>query len=95
MLASEVAPRLFIDDIHLELPACRLGGDDSIHAVKETIERIDDVQHLFWIGPSPAPDERARVLVESLQARELLTEPFERASLGLREAYGDAEHVVE
>lgn len=94
MLASEVPPRLFLDDIHLELPACRLGGKASVHAVDEVVERIDDVKQVFWIGPSPAPHARARTLMESLAGHDLLTEPFERASLGLREAFGDAGHVV-
>ncbi len=95
MLASEVPPRLFLDDIHLELPACRVGGESSIHAVDEVIEQIDDLQHLFWIGPQPAGDERARALVDSLHGRDLLTEPFERAAIGLQEAYAGTEHVVD
>ncbi len=94
MLASEVPPRIFLDDILLGLPACRVGDDSSIHAADEVMERIDGVGHLFWIGPQPNPADKARVLIDSLRARDLLMEPFERAALGLQEAYGGSDHVV-
>lgn len=95
MLAAEVPPRVFLDDIRLELPACRIGDGSSVHAVDEIIERLSDVQHLYWIGPPPATDEPARNMIETLRARDLLTEPFARASLGLREAFTGDPHVVE
>lgn len=94
MLASEVPPRLFLDEIHLELAACRVGGDSTVHAVDEVVELIDDLQHLYWIGPPPGPGERARALVDALRGRDLLAEPFERASVGLREAFDDGTNVV-
>lgn len=95
MRASEVPPRLFLDEIHLEIAACRIGGADSVHSVDEVIEVIDDVQHLYWIGPQPGPGERARDLIDALRARDLLAEPFERCSIGLREAFVEGTHVVE
>lgn len=94
MLAAEIPPRLFLDEIQLELPACRVGGESSVHAVDETVERVDEVRHLFWIGPQPGASDRARSLLDSLRARSLLTEPFERATMGLREAYGAQGNVV-
>ena len=94
MLAVEVPPRLFLDDIRLELPACRIGGEAAVHAVDEVVERIDDVQHLFWIGPQPEPNDRSRALLNALRGRDLLMEPFERATLALREAYGVQGNVV-
>lgn len=95
MLASEVPPRLFIDDMMVEIPTCRIGGESSIHTADETIERVNDVHHLFWIGPSPTSDMRARALVDALQSRDLLLEPFDRAAAGISEAYLGTEHVVE
>jgi hypothetical protein len=95
MRADEVPPRLFLDEILLELPACRVGADTSVHAADEVIEKVDDVMHLYWIGPPPGPGERARGLVETLRARDLLAEPFERAVHGLDEAFDDVTHVVE
>jgi hypothetical protein len=94
MLASEVPPRLFLDDLLLDLPACRVGADSAVHAPDEEMERIDDVQHLFWIGTPPGSDDRARILIDSLRARGLISEPFERATLGLREAFGGSNDVV-
>lgn len=94
MLAEEVPPRFFLDDIHLEVPACRVGGNGALHAADEFDEPIDNVQHLFWIGSPPSPDDPARMLIDSLRARDLLAEPFDRASLGLREAFGDPADVV-
>ena len=38
---------------------------------------------------------RARALVDALQSRDLLLEPFDRAAAGISEAYLGTEHVVE
>jgi len=94
MLATEVPPRLFLDDIQLEIPACRVGSGSSVHAADEISEHLDDVLNLYWIGPRPGPDDRARVLIEALRARDLLTEPFQRATAGLKEAYEGPGDVV-
>lgn len=94
MLAEEVPARLFLDEIRLELPACRVGGSGAIHALDEMDEPIDDTLHLYWIGHPPSSDDPARMLIDSLRDRELLVEPFDRASLGLREALGDSPNVV-
>jgi len=74
MLATEVPPRLFLDDIQLEIPACRVGSGSSVHAADEISEHLDDVLNLYWIGPRPGPDDRARVLIEALRARDLTGE---------------------
>ena len=85
---------MFLDDILLELPACRIGSESAVHAVDEVAERVDELVHLYWIGPPPGPEERARALVDSLRSRDLLTEPFQRATVGLEEAFGTQGHVV-
>lgn len=87
-MADEVPPRVFGAEIDVSLPVCRLmGAGGPAHHVDDTIEELSDVLHVFWVGPSPAAGSRARVLIETLLARESFVEPFERAELGLEEAF--------
>jgi hypothetical protein len=93
MLAEEVGPRLFLDEIHLDIPAARIGDENSVHSPAESVERSLGTYHVFWIGPAPEPGTRPRALLETLLSRELLTEPFDRALTGLNEAYAGADVV--
>ena len=89
-LAEEVPPRVFTEDLAVNIPFCRVTSPGAtIHAVNELPELISDAINLFWIGGPPEPGSPARLLLEALQVRQLLTEPFERASIGLRETYSE------
>jgi hypothetical protein len=87
-LAEEVHPRLFTEDIAVEVPVCRVAqGELAPFAAEESVEELTNTLHLFWVGQIPAEDSVARQVVEMLQSRQLITEPFERASRGLDEAF--------
>ena len=90
-LASEVAPRVFGEDLEVAVPLCRVAGPDALaHSPAESMEEAPDAQNLFWAGPPAAAGSDARALLDALIARKSLTEPFERADLGLQEAFASA-----
>jgi hypothetical protein len=86
--ADEVPPQVFTEELQVLVPLCRVAGDGPhIHAATEGPELLERAVHVFWATEPPPPDSPARVLIDSLQSRGLLTEPFERAALGLAEAF--------
>lgn len=88
VLAQEVPPRVFAEDLVVEVPLCRVAGDTTtVHASNESQELLAEATHLFWVGEQPLPESPARRLLEALHSRKLLTEPFERAAKGLDEAF--------
>ena len=87
-LADETPPRVFTEDLEVQVPLCRVASQDAtVHAATEHLELITDTTNLFWVGGPPGPESPARLLLETLKGKQLLTEPFERAAVGLREAY--------
>ena len=87
-LAEEVPPRVFADDIAVSVPLCRISiGDVTVQAAAEESEILRDSANVVWATKMPAPDSDARKLLEALLDRQLLREPFERAALGLEEAF--------
>jgi hypothetical protein len=87
-LADEVPPRVFTEDLQVDLPLCRIATAGAItHSVEESKESLGEEIHLFWVGDPPAAESRGRKLLEALNARNLVIEPFERATAGLEEAF--------
>ncbi len=87
-LVDEVSPRVFSEDLEVLVPLCRVGGDDAhVHSSSEALELLSDAIHLFWANQPPDLQSPARRLLEALQARNLVREPFERAATGLEEAF--------
>lgn len=87
-LAEEVPPRVFTDDLEVDVPLCRIAtAEMMVQAGSEEEERLSDSLDLFWVHGRPAVDSAARGLIEALNGRQLLTEPFERASIGIEEAF--------
>jgi len=87
-LADEVPPRVFVDDIHINVPLCRVSTADlTVQAVSEDLERVPDSVNLIWVTERPGPESDARKLLDALSARQILVEPFERAATGLEEAF--------
>jgi hypothetical protein len=90
-LADEVGSELFCQDIHVSVPVGRIGDplQATPHAAAEFRELLDELPnlHVFWYPSSPAADSVERRLFANLASHGLLLEPFERASLGLREVY--------
>jgi len=87
-LAEEVPPRVFADDVAVSIPLCRIStGNLTVQAASEEAETLGDSVNVVWAAIKPAPDSGARKLLETLIDRQLLREPFERAALGLAEAF--------
>ena len=88
-LAKETPPRVFTEDLIVQVPLCRVAtGDPGPMALSETPEHISDSLTLIWVNPFPAPGDPGRETIELLDSRQLLLEPFERAMLGLEEGLG-------
>lgn len=87
-LADEVPPTVFAEDLAVTVPLCRVAGAAALpYASTEALEELPDARHIFWAGPAPVAGSSARDLLDALLARQGLIEPFDRAELGLGEAY--------
>lgn len=87
-LADEVPPRVFTEDPEVGIPLCRIiTSEMAVQATSEEEEQLSDSVNLFWVNGRPSPESPARSLIEALNGRQLLTEPFERASAGMKEAF--------
>ena len=90
-LAKEVGSELFSQDIQVSIPVCRIApavevASHSSQETRETLHASEPVQ-VFWFPGKPAGDSIELRLLQLLASRGLLLEPFERASVGLREVY--------
>ena len=86
--AEETPARVFTEDLEVQVILGRVaGGPDMVHAVNEIPETLGEEVHVFWVGEQPVADSPARRLLQALQMRSLLVEPFERAAVGLEEAF--------
>jgi len=87
-LADEVPPRVFTEDLQVDLPLCRIATSGAtIHSVDELRESLGEELHLFWVGIPPAAESAGRKLLDALNTRKLVAEPFERAAVGIEEAF--------
>ncbi|MDO8691002.1 MAG: hypothetical protein Q7R39_13490 [Dehalococcoidia bacterium] len=89
--ADEVYHELFSKEIALSIPVCRIASfakavPHSKLEVEDTVEQPEPT-HLFWFPGKPADQSLERRLVDRLASGGLLTEPLERALVGLREVY--------
>jgi hypothetical protein len=90
-LAQEVGGELFCQDIQVSIPVCRIASANETipstdEETRDTLQTSEPVQ-IFWFPGKPAEDAIELRLLNLLAARDLLLEPFARASLGLREVY--------
>jgi hypothetical protein len=90
-LAKEVGSELFSQDIQVSIPVGRLAPavEAASHSSEETSDALNTAEpvQVFWFPGKPAEDSLEWRLLQLLAARGLLLEPFERASVGLREVY--------
>lgn len=92
-LAEEVGSELFCQDIQLSVPVCRIAPaiKSLPYSATEIQDRIEaeGPMNLFWYPERPSDDSIESKLLHALSTKGLLTEPFERALIGLREVYSD------
>ena len=87
-LAEETPPAVFSENIRPEIPLCRVASQDSVVvAPSEAAQPLSESLMLYWISGLPPSDSVTARTVELLQQRQLLIEPFERAALGIQEAF--------
>lgn len=91
-LAEEVDSELFCHDIKVSIPVCRVAASSktvscSSQEIKEAANSPEPT-HLFWFPQRPEDSTLEQQLIHKLSSYGLILEPFERASLGLREVYG-------
>jgi len=90
-LADEVGSELFSLDIEVSVPVGRIGrpAELSATAEREGLEIVDAPEpvHVFWHPRPPEGASPERRLFARLHRHGLLLEPFERALIGLHEAY--------
>jgi len=92
--ADEVDAGFFTLELETPIPTCRVAQQMVTVRVGPTEqgEDVDSAQlHLLWSLGQPGEGSPERMLVQRLEAAGLLTEPFDRAEAGLREARGEAE----
>ena len=90
--ASDVDPEVFSEDVRLSLPVARIADEAAVVGQTASEERetlASGALQLFWSGTAPAQESPERALLDELARRGLLTEPFDRAVIGLSEVYGD------
>ena len=90
--ADEVEPGFFVTEIETPVTTCRVASQMASVSTSgdEQGEDMDaEGLHLLWSSGSPQESSVERALVDRLQSGGLLTEPFERAEAGLREARGE------
>lgn len=91
--AEEIGSELFCQDIQSSLPVCRIAPAIKAlpYSAIEIQDRIEAEEplNLFWYPEKPPEDSIELKLLHELLKRGLLTEPFERALIGLREVYPD------
>ena len=90
-LAKEVGSELFCQDLQISIPVCRIALASEVlpsadAETKDIVHASEPVQ-VFWFPGRPAEDAIELRLLRLLTSHGLLLEPFERASIGLREVY--------
>ena len=87
-LSAETPQEVFSEDIAARLPLCRVlvGSDGDVPQSGSGLPGSQEVS-LCWEDGVAADDPKARQLTQHLASHQRLLEPFERAGLGLEEAY--------
>jgi len=90
-LAEEIPADTFAGDLVIQAPLCRVDAAASRARMKRDPDGLiavtEGVPGLTWLGSPPGPDSVAERVVHLLLAHQLITEPFERAAIGLDAVY--------
>ncbi len=86
-LREETDGRLFAEDMHPSVPVCLVGGEDAADAPAQGGGPGAGACPGIWIPHAPDGASPAGALAAALASRGLLNEPFERVTIGLKEAF--------
>lgn len=86
-LANEIPPQLFVDDIHVQVPLCLVAPSETPVQADATISQPSRTVSLTWVTEQPGDESEAIRLLEGFVHRHNTLEPFERAAVGLEEAF--------
>lgn len=87
-LAEETPPTVFTEEIGLLSPLCRVTTEDmQTPAPSEEAQNLSPHLTLYWVNGLPQPGETPAIVIEHLNRHGLLVEPFDRAALGIQEAF--------
>lgn len=90
-LAGEISSDLFVCDLKVSIPVCRIALDSNNTncSSPESRQELNQPQPvcLLWFPSLPPPESVEYRLFNRLVSADLLLEPFERASAGLKEVY--------
>ena len=87
-LADETPAKVFSEELGVQIPMCRVAAQGAgMAAPTEAGQQLSESLYLYWVNGRPLDDAECARLVETLGARRLLLEPFDRAALGIQEAF--------
>ncbi len=87
-LARETPPTVFSEEVEAQAPLCRVAMEDSQPmAPSEEAQPLSAALTLYWTNGLPLPGGTPARTVDLLVNHGLLVEPFERAALGIQEAF--------
>ena len=85
-LADEIPSQVFADDIQVQVPLCLIASSEASGQATTTDSQPDKDVRLIWATERPGDDSEAMRLLEGMHRHDPL-EPFERAAVGLEEAF--------
>ena len=88
-LADDIPPQLFADDIQVRVPLCLIAPCEAPVPAAAPDARPAGEVRLTWATEQPGDESEAMRLLEGFRRRHDLLEPFERAAVGLEEAFDD------
>ena len=86
-LADEIPPQVFADDIQVQVPLCLITPSETSGQAATTGSQPDKDVSLMWATQQPGDESEAMRLLEGFMHRHDPLEPFERAAVGLEEAF--------
>lgn len=86
-LANEVPLQIFADDIQVRVPLCLVAPSETPVPAAATVSRPAKEVSLTWVTEQPSDESEAIRLLEGFMRQHDPLEPFERAALGLEEAF--------
>ncbi len=88
-LSLEMDSGLFREDIRCSIPVCGIpvSSPSPDKTNRRSVPGYNPFQDFEWIPAVPDKSSREMMLVDQLVRRDLILEPFERASIGLQEIF--------